>query len=103
MNHGKNIIDQIQLHQGGRHIKRNKNATKTRKVAKGRDIATATTIIPKKIENQRKNQKVEEKSKLTRVQMPVTMKNMAVTKIFINRGKYFNLRSIANTPTQNFY
>ena len=107
MNHEKNIIDQIQPHQGGKSIstKRNKNVTKIHKIAKDHDIAIA--IIPKKtetkkIENQRKNLKVEEKSKSTPVQMPVTMKNMAVTKIFINRGKYFNLRSIANTPTQNY-
>ena len=106
MNHEKDIIDQIQLLQGGKHTKRNKNATKTRKIARGRDIAIA--IIPKKIEmmtkkieNQRKNQRVERKSKLNRVQTLVTMKNMDVIRIFINRGKYFNLRSIANTPTQN--
>ena len=108
MNHEKNIIDQIQPHQGGKSIstKRNKNVTKIHKIAKDHDIAIA--IIPKKtetkkIENQRKNLKVEEKSKSTPVQMPVTMKNMDVIRIFINRGKYFKLRSIAltNTPTQN--
>ena len=108
MNHEKNIIDQIQLLQGGRHnIKRNKNATKIHKIAKDRDIAIAIipkkTIETKKIENQRKNLKVEEKSKSTPVQMPATMKSMDVIRIFINRGKYFKLRSIANaqTPTQN--
>ena len=108
MNHEKNIIDQIQQLQGGKpNTKRNKNATKIHKIAKGRDIAIAIipkkTIETKKIENQRKNLKVEEKSKSTPVQMPVTMKSMDVIRTFINRGKYFKLRSIAltHTPTQN--